>query len=181
MTTISLTATARRGVVLIPEERLREGLCAEHSVRDNIVLPWLDLHGRRWAAGRKWQRREAQAVLDGLHVVPRDYNLPVARLSGGNQQKVLLGKWLAGRPRLLLLHEPTQAVDIKARHDILDAVHRVAAAGHPGAVGVQRGARSRAALRPRGHLPRRRHRPGAGGPCDPREILDATYRRGCNP
>ncbi len=178
LTTISLTAMARRGVVLIPEERLREGLCAEHSVRDNIALPWLDLHGRRWAAGRRWQRREAQAVLDGLHVVPRDYNLPVARLSGGNQQKVLLGKWLAGRPKLLLLHEPTQAVDIKARHDILDAVHRVAAAGTPVLLASSE-APDLALLCDRVVI----FRDGAidqvlAGPCDPCEILDATYRRG---
>jgi ribose transport system ATP-binding protein len=72
---------------------------------------------------------EAERVIDALGVVPRDPRQLVGRLSGGNQQKVLLGKWLAGGPRLLLLHEPTQAVDVQARQDLLRAIHGVAERG----------------------------------------------------
>ena len=174
----SLTSMARRGVVLIPEDRLREGLGAEHSVRDNVALPWLGLHGHWWATGRAWQRREAQAVLDGMHVVPADDTMPVGRLSGGNQQKVLLGKWLAGQPKLLLLHEPTQAVDIKARHDILEAVHRVTHRGTPVLLASSE-APDLALLCDRILI----FRDGAvtrelTGRCHPRDILDAIYQRG---
>ncbi len=174
----SLASMPRRGVVLIPGDRLHEGLCAEMSVRDNVALPWLDRHGRPWSTGRGWQHREALAVIDSLHVVPRDYNLPVGRLSGGNQQKVLLGKWLSGRPKLLLLHEPTQAVDIKARQDILQAVHKVARQGTPVLLASSE-APDLALMCDRILL----FRDGAvdrelAGPCDPRDILDIIYRRG---
>jgi ribose transport system ATP-binding protein len=119
----------RRGVVLVPEDRLREGLSVGHSVRDNVTLPWLARHGRPWAAGGRWRAAQTQSVIDELGVRPADPSQLLSRLSGGNQQKVLLGKWLAGGPKLLLLHEPTQAVDVAARQDIVRAIHRVAGSG----------------------------------------------------
>jgi ribose transport system ATP-binding protein len=64
-----------------------------------------------------------------LDIRPPDPSAPVATLSGGNQQKVMLGKWLAGRPDLLVLREPTQAVDVGARHDIIEAIREAARAG----------------------------------------------------
>jgi ribose transport system ATP-binding protein len=130
---IDLTATTlprlvRHGVVLVPENRPRDGLGLTHTVTENVSLPWLR-RGRRWATGRAWQVREAERVIDTLGVTPRDPAHVVGRLSGGNQQKVLLGKWLAGGPKLLLLHEPTQAVDVQARQDLLRAIHDVARQG----------------------------------------------------
>ncbi len=180
LTTLSLSSMTGRGVVLVPEGRLSEGLCRDQSVRDNIALPWLNLHGRPWSTGRAWPAREAQAVLDDLDVVPKDPNLPVGRLSGGNQQKVLLGKWLVGKPKLLLLHEPTQAVDVKARQDILEAIHKLARAGTPVLVASSE-APDLALLCDRIIT----FRDGAvdhvlTGPSDPREILDTIYRRGTN-
>ncbi len=180
LTGASVGSMARRGVVLVPEKRLHEGLAADHSVQDNIALPWLDLHGHWWSTGLKWRRREAQDVIDGLHVVPREPGLHVGRLSGGNQQKVLLGKWLTGRPRLLLLHEPTQAVDIKARHDILEAIHRVARSGTPVLLASSE-APDLGLLCDRILI----FRDGVvdhelAGPCDPRDILDTIYRRGAD-
>jgi ribose transport system ATP-binding protein len=68
-------------------------------------------------------------MIKKLDIKPPDPNQLVGTLSGGNQQKVLLGKWLAGKPRLLVLHEPTQAVDVGARHDIIDAIREAAADG----------------------------------------------------
>jgi len=125
----SVATLVRRGVVLVPEDRLTEGLSLEHSIADNISLPWLSDRGRAWLAGRHWQRAEAMRVISTLGVVPPDPDQLVGRLSGGNAQKVLLGKWLVSSPRLLVLHEPTQGVDVKARLDLLDAVHRTAEAG----------------------------------------------------
>ncbi len=178
LATCSLASMVRRGVVLVPEARLKDGLCGDQSVRDNIALPWLNLHGHPWATGRLWRRREAMAVIDELNVVPRDDSLPVARLSGGNQQKVLLGKWLVGKPKLLLLHEPTQAVDIQARQDILQAVHKIAQGGTPVLLASSEAA-DLAVLCDRILI----FRDGRvvhelQGPCDPRELLDTIYRRG---
>jgi ribose transport system ATP-binding protein len=128
---VRVAQMVRRGVVLVPEDRLQEGLSIGHSVRDNVTLPWLTRHGRPWAAGGRWRAAQTRTVIDELDVRPADPEQMLGRLSGGNQQKVLLGKWLAGSPRLLLLNEPTQAVDVAARQDIVRAIHRVAEAGTP--------------------------------------------------
>lgn len=117
------------GVALVPEHRLDDGLAAGLSVTENITLPRVGFRSRTWWTGRGWQRDEAGAVIDELGVRPCDPNMPVGQLSGGNQQKVLLGKWLVGRPNLLVLHEPTQAVDIGAREDILRAISGTAERG----------------------------------------------------
>ncbi len=125
----SLAKIVRKGIVLVPENRPRDGLGLTHSIAENVSLPWLEQRGRPWATGRRWQEEEATRVIETLGVVPPDPRIPVGSLSGGNAQKVLLGKWLTGEPRLLLLHEPTQGVDVKARLDLLGAVNRVAERG----------------------------------------------------
>jgi ribose transport system ATP-binding protein len=125
----SLAAIMRSGIVLVPENRPRDGLGMEHTILENISLPWLSSRGRSWNIGRQWQEEEALHAIEVLGIVPPDPRQLVAKLSGGNAQKVLLGKWLTGEPKLLLLHEPTQGVDVGARLDLLMAVHRVAAQG----------------------------------------------------
>ncbi|MBS1676217.1 MAG: sugar ABC transporter ATP-binding protein [Actinobacteria bacterium] len=125
----SLARLVAAGVALVPEDRPHEGLALTHTMAENIALPWIGDRGRPWMTGRAWQEREARAVIERLGVVPPDPGELVGKLSGGNQQKVLLGKWLVGETRLLLLDEPTQAVDVKARQDLLRAIHDVAAEG----------------------------------------------------
>lgn len=127
--TASVASIVREGIVLVPENRPRDGLSMEHTILENISLPWLDRKGRSWNIGRQWQEDEALRAIETLGIVPANPRQLVAKLSGGNAQKVLLGKWLTGEPALLLLHEPTQGVDVKARLDLLAAVHRVAATG----------------------------------------------------
>ncbi|MFC4049951.1 ATP-binding cassette domain-containing protein [Actinomadura syzygii] len=119
----------RAGIALLPENRIAHGLATTLTVAENVTLPRVRQHGRRFAIGRAWQLNEVAAVLRDLDVRPRRADVPVGQLSGGNQQKVMLGKWLAGRPRLLLLHEPTQAVDVGAREDILRAISATARQG----------------------------------------------------
>lgn len=117
------------GVVLVPERRELQGVAASLSVAENVTLPRVRSSGRPWFSGVRWQRREAHAVIDDLGVRPRDPRMPVGKLSGGNQQKVLFGKWLLSRPALLILHEPTQGVDVAARLDLLHSVLSAAEAG----------------------------------------------------
>ncbi len=176
----SIESLARVGVVLVPEGRLSEGLCADHSIRENIALPWVGQQGRPWATGRRWQEREAMKVLDDFNVVPRDIEARLGSLSGGNQQKVLLGKWLVGNPRLLLLHEPTQAVDVHARREILEAIHRVARRGTSVLLASSE-APDLALICDRILI----FRDGQvehelAGPCDPNQLLDLIYRRGAD-
>jgi ribose transport system ATP-binding protein len=133
-TTVDLTRAGvagclRAGVVLVPERRDRDGLAFELSMRDNISLPGLRKRGHSWFVGRKWQREDAEAALDSLDIRPRTPSILIKQLSGGNQQKVLLAKWLTMGPTVLILHEPTQAVDVGARQDILHALRRAADSG----------------------------------------------------
>ncbi len=79
--------------------------------------------------GGRWQAEETAAMISKLDIRPPDPRKAVGKLSGGNAQKVLLGKWLAGKPDVLVLHEPTQAVDVGARQDIITAIRDAAAAG----------------------------------------------------
>jgi len=125
----SLRQLVGAGVVLVPENRPLEGLALNHTVVENVSLPWMDRRGKPWATGRRWQLDEVRELIDRLGIVPPDPSELVGKLSGGNQQKVLLGKWLLGDTRLLLLHEPTQAVDVQARQDILRAIHDIAERG----------------------------------------------------
>jgi ribose transport system ATP-binding protein len=99
------------------------------SVAENLTLPRVRSRGRRFRTGRTWQAEETAAMIATLDIKPPDPSAPVGTLSGGNQQKVVLGKWLAGEPDLLVLREPTQAVDIGARHDIIDAIRESARGG----------------------------------------------------
>jgi len=119
----------RHGLVVVPEERTKKGLALSLSVVDNMSVPWLDARGRPWAVDRRWRARYAADAMSKFDIRPTDIRALVAHLSGGNQQKVMLAKWLAGAPSLLVLHEPTQAVDVQARADILDAIKGAAAAG----------------------------------------------------
>jgi ribose transport system ATP-binding protein len=123
-------ATLRHaGVALVPERRAQEGLALDQNMLENMTLPRLRANGSPWWSGQGWQREETMAMIDRLGITPRRPEATLATLSGGNQQKVLLGKWLGCSPRVLLLHEPTQAVDVAARADIIEAIRAAADGG----------------------------------------------------
>ena len=119
------------GLVLVPEDRKADGLILEDPVRDNLVLSGLG----RWARGPIRSRRQegiaAQELVERLGVRPPRSSQPAGGLSGGNQQKVALGRWIACEPRVLLLDEPTRGVDVGAKaelHALLDVLAREGAA-----------------------------------------------------
>jgi ribose/xylose/arabinose/galactoside ABC-type transport system permease subunit/ABC-type multidrug transport system ATPase subunit len=120
---------ARQGLVYLPEDRLRLGLCAGLSVRANAVLAAL----RRWAWGpfvsQREETRQCQQLVRQLAVRLRSLSQPVGTLSGGNQQKIVLGRWLACEPRTLLLDEPTRGVDVGAKAEIHLLLRRLAQRG----------------------------------------------------
>jgi ribose transport system ATP-binding protein len=122
-------AAVEAGLLLVPEDRRRHGLVLEESVRANLALPNLDrLSVLGWlAAGR--EAALARAQMEQLHVRASGPGQPASQLSGGNQQKVVLGKWLARRPRVLILDEPTRGVDVGARSEIYLLMDQLAAEG----------------------------------------------------
>ncbi len=117
------------GLALCPEERKTEGIVAELSVRENIVLALQARMGLRRFLAPAEQLRIAQGYVDVLGIKTASLETPVGLLSGGNQQKVVLARWLATRPRLLILDEPTRGIDIAAKQDIMTRILALAREG----------------------------------------------------
>ena len=124
-----VTKALRSGIMLVPERRAQDGLAFDLSVEDNVVLPQLRARHRPLFLSRKWKRAQADKAILEFGVRPANPDALVRQLSGGNQQKALLAKWMTMAPVLLILHEPTQAVDVGARHDILRKVSGAARDG----------------------------------------------------
>ena len=118
-----------QGIGLVPADRLRQGVAATVSIEENLSLPLLSKYVRNGALRPKLIARTSNKLVDEYSIKPANRKAAIATLSGGNQQKVVVAKWLQNRPRVLLLHEPTQGVDVRARHDIWGFVRQLAAAG----------------------------------------------------
>lgn len=126
---MSVARSRADGVVLVPGDRVGQGLAVSESAMDNLTVPRVRERARNGVIGKAWQRQEFENANAMLHISPPIPDLPLSSFSGGNQQKILLAKWLLDKPKLLVLHEPTQAVDVGARADILHAVSETAAGG----------------------------------------------------
>lgn len=114
----SAAQASRLGVAYVTEDRHKEGLVGSMSLKDNLGMCWIRRHSVAGFIQAGPLRRMARALISQLGVRPPDADNLVAQLSGGNQQKIVLGKWLATSPRLLLLDEPTNGVDVGAKFDI---------------------------------------------------------------
>ncbi len=119
----------RAEVVMIPQDRHGQGLATGLTVEENVTIPHIGFRSRPWSLGSLWRQQETDYVLERYDVRPRSRDTVVATLSGGNQQKVMFGKWLLRKPRLLVLEEPTQAVDVGARAALLEATRQAAQEG----------------------------------------------------
>jgi ribose transport system ATP-binding protein len=120
----------RLGMSLVPADRLKQGGVFEMSVRSNMTLTRLsDLRGPGGAIRKRREKREVGDWLSRLDVRPQDPDLRLATLSGGNQQKIVIAKWLRLRPRVLLLDELTQGVDVGAKAMIHALIRQAADAG----------------------------------------------------
>jgi galactofuranose transport system ATP-binding protein len=119
----------RHGLALCPEERKVDGIIAELSVRENIVLALQARLGLWRFLSRSRQAEIAEGFVKSLGIKTPDIETPISRLSGGNQQKVVLGRWLATEPKLLILDEPTRGIDVAAKQDIMDQIFSLARSG----------------------------------------------------
>jgi len=118
---------ARAGVALVPEDRQREGLFFNLNLRHNLALP--SAQARREVLIARMERETTTALLQEWRIKAASTGVTPDRLSGGNQQKVVLAKWLALAPRVLLLDEPTKGVDVGAKHEIHGIIREMAAKG----------------------------------------------------
>ena len=125
----SVPAAVAAGVGLAPEERKSQGLILDQAVYRNITMSSLPGFARVGFLRNREERRAAAEVAEALHVRPAGVERAVNTLSGGNQQKVVLARWLLRDCRVLLLDEPTRGVDVGARAEIYALIRRLAARG----------------------------------------------------
>ena len=126
----SASEAIAEGIGYVPEDRLTEGLFLEKPIQDNITLPVLDrLKNAFGLISRGKARRTAEDSVRDLQIVAPDVSAPVQSLSGGNQQRVLIGRWLTINPRLLILHGPTVGVDVGSKDTIFRIIQRLADGG----------------------------------------------------
>ncbi|SIR32582.1 sugar ABC transporter ATP-binding protein [Micromonospora avicenniae] len=111
-------AAIERNIAFCSENRRTEGLVGELSVRENIILALQAARGWLRPVPRRRQDELVQRYIEALSIRPADPEMPVRNLSGGNQQKVVLARWLITEPRLLILDEPTRGIDIGAKAEI---------------------------------------------------------------
>lgn len=117
------------GVALIPEDRRAQGLVLEHSVQDNLLLPLLGRVQRGPFLDGTKAKELSSSLIKRFAVKVAHPHRPVRLLSGGNQQKVVIAKWLGTDPDILILDEPTAGVDIGTKSEILDMIRELASAG----------------------------------------------------
>ncbi|SDL47281.1 sugar ABC transporter ATP-binding protein [Nonomuraea jiangxiensis] len=124
-----VVGTVRRGMGLAPEERKAQALLLDQSVTANITLGTLPEFAKFGWLDRKRERSEAKRLAEMLDIRPPDPERPIRTLSGGNQQKAVLARWLLGGRKLLLLDEPTRGVDVGARAELYAVIHDLAKQG----------------------------------------------------
>ncbi|MHB9025957.1 MAG: sugar ABC transporter ATP-binding protein [Armatimonadota bacterium] len=125
----SYSRSIRRGIAYLPEDRKQQGLALRLDVRDNVLSAVLPQHCTGPFYFKQRGQGTVQRLIDELQVSPPDPSMALSNLSGGNQQKVLLAKWLAIEPEVLILDEPTRGVDVGAKFIIHEAVRRLADRG----------------------------------------------------
>ncbi|RST87098.1 sugar ABC transporter ATP-binding protein [Aquibium carbonis] len=122
-------SSIERGLAMVPEDRRKQGLVLTQTVRPNITLPHLSAFARFGLVRAGAERSEARRLIDYFGVQPGHVDGEVANYSGGNQQKVVMGKWILGDPRIVILDEPSRGVDIGARRRIHEFIGETARRG----------------------------------------------------
>jgi ribose transport system ATP-binding protein len=126
----SVSAAVRAGLGLSPEERKSQGLVLGEPIFRNITLSSFSREAKGGWLDERAERRIAREQIAAMELRPADPDLPAGTLSGGNQQKILLSRWLVHGSRILLLDEPTRGVDVGARAEIYALIRGLAADGH---------------------------------------------------
>ncbi|HEY1997148.1 sugar ABC transporter ATP-binding protein [Paraburkholderia sp.] len=117
------------GVCLVPNDRHRQGLWLDHSVEFNLAQVAANFERQAWRLHRPSMRRFVDDVVKRLRIKTSDVRQPASALSGGNQQKIVIGRWLERHVKVLLLSDPTKGVDVIARKEIYEAIGALADSG----------------------------------------------------
>jgi simple sugar transport system ATP-binding protein len=119
----------QHGFALCPEDRKIEGIIPDLTVRENIILALQAKQGWFKPLSRKQQEALAQQMIEAMRIATPDSNKAVGELSGGNQQKVILARWLVSQPEFLILDEPTRGIDVGAHAEIIQIIKQLCADG----------------------------------------------------
>ncbi|PZQ96965.1 MAG: sugar ABC transporter ATP-binding protein [Cereibacter sphaeroides] len=119
----------RAGLGLVPEERKRDGIIRHRPVTSNIGLPSMAKFSRLGLIRKRVLRRRSEELMKEVRLRPLDVSRPIGSFSGGNQQKAIIGRWLAADTRIFLFDEPTRGIDIGAKAEIYDLIERLAQEG----------------------------------------------------
>jgi len=117
------------GIVLVPEDRKREGLVMIQSLAFNLAIPWVHQWIAAWGPSYRTRRQIVQRAIRGFDIRAADPEQPIDALSGGNQQKALVARWMERRPKILLLDEPTRGIDVGAREEMFAILGTLVEAG----------------------------------------------------
>ncbi len=117
------------GIVLVPEDRKREGLVMIQSLAFNLAVPWVDQWIAAWGPSYRKRRAIVQRAIRSFDIRAADPEQPIDSLSGGNQQKALVARWMEQRPKILLLDEPTRGIDVGAREEVFAILGRLVESG----------------------------------------------------
>jgi L-arabinose transport system ATP-binding protein len=118
-----------QGIALCPEDRKRDGIIPIRSVMENMNLTARSQHLRFGIIDNAWERSNAETQSNRLRVKTPSLTQPIGKLSGGNQQKVIFGRWLSGGMRVILLDEPTRGIDVGAKREIYSIIYKLAESG----------------------------------------------------
>ena len=129
LTARSPRSSIRRGMALLPESRKDQGLVMVRPLNENVTMAHVGTVSRRGVLQRRREQRVVGDTLKSVDARTGSQSLPVSSLSGGNQQKTALAKWLVRTPKLLLADEPTRGIDVGAKRAIYDLIHGLAADG----------------------------------------------------
>jgi len=119
----------KSGMFLVPGDKEKEGLFLPHTVFINLVYPKISVQKNKFLLPLGILRKETDDLIKKISLVPPDQNIIVSHLSGGNQQKVVVGKWISLSPNILLLNDPTKGVDVETRSNLYTIISNLAATG----------------------------------------------------
>ncbi len=126
---LSIAGRIARGLVLVPEDRQRDGLVQTMCVGENLSLASIGAFARRVLTSRPRERALVEASIQSVHIKAAGGHAPIGSLSGGNQQKVVIGKMLATDPKVILLDEPSRGIDVGAKAEVFRLLSERAARG----------------------------------------------------
>lgn len=125
----SVKEAIAHGIGLVPENRKKEGILRSRPIKTNMAMPNMSRYSSLGIIRRMFLKKEALEIMKSLNLRPLNVDREIGTLSGGNQQKVIIGRWLASQTEIFLFDEPTRGIDVGAKSEIYEVIERIAGEG----------------------------------------------------